>query len=142
MSIIEIISLITGGTSLIGVIGAIAYFKPRLRTEKLTAMQKDVEVAKNAMDVVLILEERLESKSKKITELDEQSYASSIKMREQSWLIQEHERKISGVQRELNKETARKEYAERFICFDETCPVRKPALGSYKSNMKCQTNKK
>ena len=48
MNWIELIGLLLGGTSIVSVIGAIIYFKPRMKTENLSAKDKDIEVSKNA----------------------------------------------------------------------------------------------
>ena len=134
MNWIELIGLLLGGTSIVSVIGAIIYFKPRMKTENLSAKDKDIEVSKNAMALVVTLEERLNAKAEMITRLEGIANENNAKIRDQGWLIQQHERRLTGMQKAINSEIAKKKYAERLICFNDKCPIREPELGSYKSN--------
>lgn len=132
MDWISLLGLIFGGAGFAGSIGAVIYFKPRLKGERLEARKKDVEVSDSAMDLVVKLEERLNSKSDTITKLENQVYLSGVKEREHGWIISEHERKLEGMQRTIRKEIERRKFAERFICFVEDCKLRRPPLGTYK----------
>lgn len=138
MNWIELIGLLLGGTSIVSVIGAIIYFKPRMKTENLSAKDKDIEVSKNAMALVVTLEERLNAKAEMITRLESIANENNTRIREQGWLIQQHERRLEGMQRAINSEVIKKKFAERLICFNEKCQIREPELGSFKSRT-CDT---
>lgn len=132
MDWISLLGFIFGGAGLIGSIGAILYFKPRFKVEKLTAKGKDIEVSDSAMDLVAKLEKRLNSKSDMITKLEEQACIDRQKARERDYLLAQHERKIEGMQRTIKEEIKKRKFAERLICFEEDCTLRKPKLGTYK----------
>ena len=50
----------------------------------------------------------------------------------------EHERIMKGLQNQHNKEKSLKKFAERLICFERECHLRKPVLGSYRSEDICE----
>ncbi len=43
----------------------------------------------------------------------------------------DHERKLKGIQNLLSKEIFNKRYAERHICLNTDCDLRKPSLGEF-----------
>ena len=110
------------------IIGLIVY-RPRLKTEQLTAKDKDIEVATRAMILVNVLEDRLNEKAD--YKIERSAYLNYNKLREQGWTIQEHERKLKGMQKAMDIEISKKKQAERFVCFNVNCPVREPQLGTF-----------
>lgn len=128
---LEIIGMVLGGTSLLSIIGAIVYYRPRLKTEQLSAKDKDIEVATRAMTLVNILESRLNEKAELITKLEKSAYLNCNKLKAQGWTIQEHERKLNGMQKAMDIEISKKKQAEKFVCFNVNCPVREPQLGTF-----------
>lgn len=50
-----------------------------------------------------------------------------------SFTQSEHERKIKGITDTLKQEIGKKQYAEENICLDKKCEIRKPKLGTYKT---------
>lgn len=48
--------------------------------------------------------------------------------------VSELERRLSGVQKALEREVALRKYSEEHICLLTDCRLRQPTLGTYKSN--------
>lgn len=58
------------------------------------------------------------------------------KIREYDYKLGEVERKISGMERTITEEIARRSFAENNICLDRDCQKRVPKIGEFKYNYK------
>lgn len=104
------------------------HYRSRANQEKNTAkagefeiLQKQIvfqgELIKGFQDDALLKDDRIGKLEREKEEI--------------RFLQGKHERKLSGIQRLLTKEVGLKKYAERHICLNVDCKIRKPALGEF-----------
>lgn len=109
-------------------------------TKAATAMK---ELLNNIEQQQIVNNEIIKQKDNSISERDMliQKYRESLeqnnqKIKELTFTVNEQQRKIEGMQKLLDKEMGNKKYAERLICVNEECRIRKPALGTYNTEGK------
>lgn len=134
MDWMNMISILLGGTSLIGVLWGLVYFKPRSRIEHLNAKDKDVDVAEKALGNLAILNDQLKEAYQKIGRMGE-------RLDEQRRLIDRQEKDISTLKHQTTilieiaeRQISLKKYAESHLCTVIDCKLRTPPFGSYKSS--------
>ena len=98
------------------------------------AMQKMLENVGSQQDVFnKIIEQKNEmiDRLNDIISANEESIAQNKRLiSEQSYHLATHARQLKGLQREIEK----KVQAERLICFNESCEIREPKIGTYKTD--------
>ena len=122
----QLFSFISGLISL-GAIGSIVFFKYRRKSERLKPKREDIEItditrksAEEAMDEVGKWHD-------KVNEL----YDVSSEMKRE---IGELKSQLDEIQGMLTRQVSRKKYAETHLCTVVDCTLRKPPLGTYKSD--------
>ena len=123
----NILSLVFGGTSLLGVIGAIVYFKPRLKIENLNADDKDVQVSQSSITTLKDVNEQLKEAHKDMAEM-----RKSISNQDLS--ILKLKRRITILIDIAERQTGLKKYAESHLCTVMNCDFREPPFGTYKTS--------
>lgn len=133
VDIIGWLGIIFGGTSIVGWVGSLFYFRQRMKKENLSVQKEEISTTSEAMELLVKVQGILETKIMEITKLQDVVDKNQTQIREQKWTLTEMQRKMVGMQRVLNGESAKKLYAEKYVCFRQDCEIRKPKLGEYSS---------
>ena len=123
----NILSLIFGGTSLLGLIGAVVYFKPRLKIENLNADDKDVQVSQSSITTLKDVNEQLKETHEELREV-----RKTISKQDENYY--KLKRRITKLIDIAERQTGLKEYAESHLCTVMNCDFREPPFGTYKSS--------
>lgn len=129
-----ILGIVFGGTSLLTVIGGIAYYKPRSRVENLIADEKDIEVAKQAMSALKEVQGDLTERIITNREIGQRMEEYRSRLNKQGRSIIDMRSKMLILAEITEKQIQQKEFAESSICTIETCQMRVPPFGTYKSS--------
>lgn len=120
-----IILLITGGA--FSLVGNVVYRKYRKKLEKLEPDKKDVDVADMARLNAYNAQIEVGEWHAKVNEL----YDKTSEMKAE---IGELKSQLDEIQGMLTRQVSRKKYAETHLCTVVDCTLRKPPLGTYKSD--------
>lgn len=134
MDWIGTLGLLFGGTSLVTVIYGIIYFKPRSRIENLTADQKDIEVAKQAMIALNEVQKDLQERITNNRDIEKRMEVYRYRLNKQGKSISDMRSKMLILAEITEKQIERKEFAEGSICTIKGCTLRVPPMGTYKSS--------
>lgn len=128
MNIFEVLSYILPALGGIVGGGTFMHYRARAKQEKNTAKKGEFE----------ILQQQIEFQGTLITNFqndallkDDRIMKLEKEKEEIKFLQGKHDRKLSGIQKLLTKEVGHKRYAERHICLNVECNLRKPALGEF-----------
>lgn len=128
MNIFEVLSYILPALGGIVGGGTFMHYRARAKQEKNTAKKGEFE----------ILQQQIEFQGTLITNFQNDSLLKDDRImklekekEEIKFLQGKHDRKLSGIQKLLTKEVGHKRYAERHICLNVECNLRKPALGEF-----------
>lgn len=127
MNWIELISLLLGGTSLLSVIGAVMYFKPRSKIENLNANEKDIQVTDSSLLT-------LNSVSKQLGEAHKEMGDMRKSIATQDMAIMKLRQKVTILIEIAERQIDLKKYAESHLCTIVGCESRTPPFGTYKSS--------
>lgn len=128
MDFFEILSYV--GPALGGIVGGgtFMHYRARAKQEKNTAKKGEFEILQQQIEFQGTLITNFQNdallKDDRIMKLEKEN-------EEIRFLQVKHERKLSGIQKLLTKEVGHKKYAEKHICINVDCNLRKPALGEF-----------
>lgn len=129
-----ILGIVFGGTSLITVIWNVIYYKPRTRIENLTADEKDIEVAKQAMSALKEVQKELQDRILNSREIEKKMEKYRLRLNEQGRSISDMRSKMLVLVEITEKQIEQKKQAEGSICTIKTCQMRIPPIGTFKSS--------
>lgn len=117
------------------------------KQEENTAAQQDVEIRQKEYELMRSFidqykerNEELQSEIRdyKADKAEDRKLKEAMRKELSEFKIAQvdQERRIAGLQRAFTESESRRKAAERFYCSDETCPNRRPPLGTYDSAAK------
>ncbi len=135
---VGIFGIIFGGAGLLGTIGGFVYLRPRLRKEdseadkaKHDAKMADLAVSEKAYQIIDKLQEELQERTRATLELEKSAHQNSLKLNEHERTISNLGRDVNKLQRTVDTELRRRRYAEQLICLRDDCDIRIPDIGTY-----------
>lgn len=134
MEWVTIWGFVFGGTSLLNVAGYISFYKSKKKVENLTADGKEVEVAKDAMQLVKDVQSQLKESIQNQDTLRKQVHNYQNRLNSQGRSISEMRGNMIILAEITEKQIERKKYAESNICTFVDCDMRTPPIGTYRSS--------
>ncbi len=132
----SILSGLIGGVSIWEGIKFIIFRKHARAKESAGVMDATAGTLKSYGQIIDKQAERINKLTETTLDLSSEILKLKGTQEQAKYVISENERKIKGMQALFSIEVGKKKAAERLICFVENCTVRKPKLGTYKTETK------
>lgn len=139
-TILAILSVVFAGTTLIQLFTIKAQKDKAKISVKVEQAKADEMNLANLKQALIVKGETMLMVEKANQALIKESYERDRIQRETSYKLGELERKVSGMERIITEEIARRSFAENNICLNKNCELRIPKIGEFNTKNKEQNN--